>query len=51
MRQAMEEIPNAGYDHPVFWAPFVLIGDIDQGENRLVVISGNFFPSCVSRSS
>jgi CHAT domain-containing protein len=28
-REARKELRSMGYDHPFFWAPFVLIGDTD----------------------
>jgi len=29
LRLAREEIRKAGYDHPFFWAPFILVGETD----------------------
>jgi tetratricopeptide (TPR) repeat protein len=29
MRSARRDIRNAGYDHPFFWASFVLVGEVD----------------------
>jgi len=29
LRMARTEIRQAGYDHPFFWAPFILVGEID----------------------
>jgi len=29
LRLAREEIRGAGYDHPFFWAPFILVGEVD----------------------
>ena len=29
LRLAREEIRKAGYDHPFFWAPFILVGEVD----------------------
>ncbi len=29
LRLAREEIREAGYDHPFFWAPFILVGEVD----------------------
>ncbi len=29
LRLARKEIRDAGYDHPFFWAPFILVGEVD----------------------
>ena len=29
LRLAREEIRRNGYDHPFFWAPFILVGEVD----------------------
>jgi CHAT domain-containing protein len=29
LKLAREEIRKAGYDHPFFWAPFILVGEVD----------------------
>ncbi|MGO9119055.1 MAG: CHAT domain-containing protein [Desulfomonilaceae bacterium] len=29
LRLARDEIRKAGYDHPFFWAPFILVGEVD----------------------
>jgi len=29
LRLARNEIREAGYDHPFFWAPFILVGEVD----------------------
>jgi CHAT domain-containing protein len=29
LKLAREEIRKAGYDHPFFWAPFILVGEIN----------------------
>jgi CHAT domain-containing protein len=28
LKLAREEIRKAGYDHPFFWAPFILVGEV-----------------------
>ena len=28
LRLARKEIRNQGYDHPFFWAPFILVGEV-----------------------
>jgi CHAT domain-containing protein len=28
LRLARKEIRKAGYDHPFFWAPFILVGEV-----------------------
>jgi CHAT domain-containing protein len=28
LKLARQEIRNAGYDHPFFWAPFILVGEV-----------------------
>ncbi len=34
LRRARQEVRNAGFRHPFFWAPFILIGE--NGEGRVV---------------
>jgi CHAT domain-containing protein len=29
LRLARQEVRNSGYDHPFFWAPFILTGEAD----------------------
>ena len=29
LKLARDEIRKAGYDHPFFWAPFILVGEVD----------------------
>ncbi len=29
LRLARSDIRQAGYDHPFFWAPFILVGEVD----------------------
>ncbi len=29
MRLARKEIREAGYEHPFFWAPFILVGEVE----------------------
>ena len=29
LRLARKEIREAGYDHPFFWAPFILVGEVN----------------------
>jgi CHAT domain-containing protein len=29
LRLARKEIRDAGYDHPFFWAPFILVGEVE----------------------
>jgi CHAT domain-containing protein len=29
LKLAREEIRKAGYDHPFFWAPFILVGEVE----------------------
>jgi CHAT domain-containing protein len=29
LRLAKEEIRKAGYDHPFYWAPFILVGEVN----------------------
>lgn len=29
LRLAREEIRKAGYDHPFFWAPFIMVGEVN----------------------
>jgi len=29
LKLARDEIRKAGYDHPFFWAPFILVGETD----------------------
>ncbi len=29
LKLAREEIRKAGYDHPLFWAPFILVGEMN----------------------
>ena len=28
MKLARDDIRKAGYDHPFFWAPFILVGEV-----------------------
>jgi len=29
LKLARDEIRKAGYDHPFFWAPFILVGEVN----------------------
>jgi len=29
LRLARDEMRRAGYDHPFFWAPFILVGEVN----------------------
>ena len=29
LRLARQDIRDQGYDHPFFWAPFILVGDVN----------------------
>jgi len=29
LRLARDEIRKTGYDHPFYWAPFILVGEVD----------------------
>jgi CHAT domain-containing protein len=29
LKLAQDEIRKAGYDHPFFWAPFILVGEVN----------------------
>jgi len=33
LKLAKDEIRKAGYDHPFFWAPFILVGEAGEGEH------------------
>ncbi len=33
LRMARTEIRQAGYDHPFFWAPFILVGEAGEGQH------------------
>ncbi len=34
LRLARNEIREGGYDHPFFWAPFILVGEVDRSSHE-----------------
>jgi CHAT domain-containing protein len=45
LRLARDEIRKAGYDHPFYWAPFILVGEV--GDASIVHTSGTTRPGLV----
>jgi CHAT domain-containing protein len=31
---ARKEVREGGYDHPFFWAPFILVGEVGEEKRR-----------------
>ncbi|MEW6350197.1 MAG: CHAT domain-containing protein [Thermodesulfobacteriota bacterium] len=48
LKLAREEIRKAGYDHPFFWAPFILVGEVESPKEPPAP-SAAYIPALLSR--